>query len=207
MAEVTRTSLIRRVRDPSDARSWAEFRELYEPLLVRYIRSRGLSESDASDVAQDVFVTLLRALPRFELDHSRGRFRTWLWQVTMNAIADWGRRNRRQSRAEDEWRRRGGGAEVQPESQADADWITAHRQRVLDYVLAQVKTEAQPKTWACFEQHILKGRPTADVGAEVGLTANAVCVNASRILARVRERCAEYMEDLDAGEHPVPGGP
>src|SRR5262245_3077094 len=81
----TNTSLIMRVRDPQDTSSWREFVELYEPLLVSYARSRGLHETDARDVAQEIFINLLRAMPTFELDRRRGRFRTWLWQVTVNA--------------------------------------------------------------------------------------------------------------------------
>jgi hypothetical protein len=85
----TSSTLVRRVRGAGDADSWREFVALYEPLIVRYAlgRRRGLSEPDARDVAQDVFVRLLKALPTFELDRSRGRFRTYLWQVTASALA------------------------------------------------------------------------------------------------------------------------
>src|SRR5262245_60942245 len=102
----TRSSLLFRVRDPRDADSWREFVSLYEPLLLKYVRSRGLGEADARDVAQEVFARLLHALPGFQWDRSRGGFRSWLWRVTMNAVADWARRQRRQERAEEEWRRR-----------------------------------------------------------------------------------------------------
>src|SRR5438552_3205642 len=84
----TRTSLLYRVRNQADEESWREFVALYEPLLLSYVRKRGLSQVDARDVVQDIFIQLLRILPTFTLDHSRGRFRTWLWQVVMNGIAD-----------------------------------------------------------------------------------------------------------------------
>src|SRR4051812_17885583 len=70
----TRTSLLRRVRNPADSASWAEFVGLYEPLLMAYVRQRGLDEHDARDVVQSIFITLLRKMPGFELDKSRGRF-------------------------------------------------------------------------------------------------------------------------------------
>jgi len=56
--------------------------------------------------------------------------------------------------------------------------------------------EMQPKTWACFEQHLVQGRASDRIAAELGLTAVAVRVNASRVLARVKEQCQEYMEEL-----------
>jgi RNA polymerase sigma-70 factor (ECF subfamily) len=188
----TRSSLLYRVRNPADAESWREFDSLYRPLLLGYAQSRGLAETDAHDVVQDVFIRLLKALPTFELDRRRGRFRTWLWQVTMSALIDWQRKAGQQPPPVGTLPDAPAPADREPE----AAWCQAHKQRVLEYVLEQVRAESQPKTWACFEQRVLRGRTAADVAAELGLTANAVKVNASRVLARVRERCAEFEEDL-----------
>jgi RNA polymerase sigma-70 factor (ECF subfamily) len=197
----TRTSLLQRVRDHNDAGSWQEFVELYEPLLLSYVRSRGVPDADARDTVQDVFLLLLRALPTFKLDHTRGRFRTWLWQVTMNALADRGRRRNTRDRAEEGWRHQSGPPVTTDEP--DREWINAHRRRVVEFVLPRVKERTQEKTWYCFEEHVLKGRSGAEVAAEVGITANAVCVNAARVLAKVRDLCAEYMEELADDDGPL----
>jgi RNA polymerase sigma factor (sigma-70 family) len=197
--EETRSSLLLRVRNPADGESWREFVELYRPLLVAYIRGKGLQDSDAHDVVQDVLTKLHRTMPSFELDRDRGRFRTWLWQVACHAIADWARRRRRREGAEEGWRDRLAERSPAPDEQPDEEWIASYRNRVLAFALERVRDQAQPKTWQCFEQHVLRGRPSAEVGAELGLTANAVNVNASRVLARVREQSAEYMEELADG--------
>jgi len=192
----TRTTLLLRVRDPADSESWREFVFLYEPLLLSFVRHRGLSEHDARDVVQDVFATLVRALPDFQLDRERGRFRTWLWRVTHNAMVDRARRRGRRAAAEEEARKDAQVA-VPPEADAlEAEWLAAHRRRVLEVVLARVQSQSQERTWKCFELHILQGRSSAEVAGELGITANSVYVNASRTLARVRQQCAEYDEDL-----------
>jgi RNA polymerase sigma-70 factor (ECF subfamily) len=201
----TRSSLLRRVSSPTDTDGWCEFVELYEPLLLAYVQRHGLTEHDARDVVQDVFIALLRALPTFELDRGRGRFRTWLWQVTCHAVTDWQRRRDSQARAEAEWRQRGAALGPASAETPDAAWLDAYRQRVLEYVLERVRAQTQEKTWTCFEQHLLQGRGSAAVAAELDLTANAVCVNASRVLARVREQCAEYLEELGDEGDPLPG--
>jgi RNA polymerase sigma-70 factor (ECF subfamily) len=192
----TRSSLLQRLRDRTDETAWSEFFEVYEPLLLAYIRSKGLQEHDARDVIQEIFTKLHRVLPEFELDRARGRFRTWLWQVTRNAIADWARSRKRQSREEEAFRERLATQADATDQEPDAEWSESYRKRVLEVVLLRVRGRSQANTWACFEQHVLRGRPSAAVAAELGLTANAVKVNASRTLARVREQCAEYMEDL-----------
>src|SRR4051794_13876791 len=126
MAE-TRTTLLRRVRDPTDADAWREFVTLYRPLLRAYVLKKGLAGSDADDVVQEVLVRLLKALPGFELARRRARFRTWLWTVTSNALADGVGCRRRRDAAElahavelPTWP--AGSEEGEPE----ADWVVMH---------------------------------------------------------------------------------
>ncbi|MDB5309216.1 MAG: rpoE 1 [Gemmataceae bacterium] len=192
MVEKTSSSLLSRLRDPNDQESWAEFVALYEPLLVRYVRKKGLGEHDAQDVVQGIFVALLRKLPMFQLDRDRGQFRTWLWQVTHNAVVDWARSRKRAQKAEgrvrETWQETG--------TQPDQDWDAEVRKRVLEFALQKVRGQTNPPTWVCFEEHLLKGRPGAEVGAELGVPANTVYVYALRVMKKVREQCEAYQEDL-----------
>jgi RNA polymerase sigma-70 factor (ECF subfamily) len=189
----TRASLIERVRDNADTSAWGEFFSVYQPLLLAYVRHRGVSEQDAADVVQDVFAKLTGALARFEFDARRGRFRTWLWRVTHNALADWARRREVRDRAE-----RGWADEYRPDDdeKSSAEWDRLYRRRILDTVLERVRLSAQPATWACFQGRILEDRPAAEIAAELGISVNAVYVNASRMLTRVREECAALEEPL-----------
>lgn len=190
----TRSTLLERVRDPEDTASWREFVELYEPLLKKFLRSRGVPACDAADIVQDVFTVLFRTLEDFTLDRSRGRFRSWLWTVSRNAMVDHVKRKARRKEAEEEWCRRL--ADLQSDADSIAEFETAHRQRVIDFVLQRVKASAQPATWACFEQHIQRGQPAAAVAQELGITTNSVYVNASRVLERLRRQCLEFDEEL-----------
>src|SRR5262249_37767694 len=160
--EDTRSSLLRRVRDPQDRESWREFVELYEPLLLSYVRSRGLDANEARDVAQEIFISLLKSLPTFTLDHERGRFRTWLFQGTMNTVRNHFRRRESRGRAEDGWRAQPDRAEI-VNGEPDQDWLQAHRRRVLEFVLPKVQSATQARTWHCFEQHVLRGRSGVDI--------------------------------------------
>jgi RNA polymerase sigma-70 factor (ECF subfamily) len=191
----TRVSLIYRVRDPADGAAWAEFVSIYQPLLVAYLRKRGVKEHDAADVVQDVFARLVPAMADFEFDPQRGRFRSWLWRVTHNALADWARRRATRDRAEKDW------ADQQETATEDApsdEWNQMYRRRILEVVLERVRAQAQPATWSSFEGRILEGRPASEIAAALGISTNAVYVNASRLLARVREECAELEEPLES---------
>jgi RNA polymerase sigma-70 factor (ECF subfamily) len=189
----TRASLIQRVRDRADTSAWGEFFSVYQPLVFAYVRQRGVSATDADDVVQEVFAKLTQALARFEFDAERGRFRTWLWRVTQNALADWARRRNARDRAE-----RGWADEYKPPEgeNSSAEWDQLYRRRILESVLERVRLSSQPATWACFEGRILKDRPATEIAAETGVSVNAVYVNASRLLTRVREECAALEEPL-----------
>jgi RNA polymerase sigma-70 factor (ECF subfamily) len=199
----TSSTLLGRVRDTGDAASWSEFVALYEPMIVRYARGRhpGLSEPDARDVAQDVFARLLKALPAFELDRTRGRFRTYLWQVTTSALADRARRGRRRTDAEREWLAR----HQTPDDQTE--WDRTFRRRVLGHALERVRGASSPRAWACFERHVLGHEPAATVASALGVSTGAVYVHSSNVLARVRAQCAESLEDLSDDPQDLSGGP
>ena len=189
----TRVSLIHRVRDPADSAAWTEFFAVYQPLVLAYIRKRGVNLHDAADVAQEVFARLVPALGEFEFDAQRGRFRTWLWRVTHNALADWGRRRATRARAEQGWAAEHESVDDGP---ASREWDELYRRRILEVAIERVRALAQPATWACFEGRILAGRPAAEIAAELGVSVNAVYVNASRLLSQVREECAGLEEPL-----------
>ena len=58
----TRRSLIVKLRDPADAGAWCEFVALYEPLVYRLARRKGLQDADARDLCQEVFRTVAQAI-------------------------------------------------------------------------------------------------------------------------------------------------
>jgi RNA polymerase sigma-70 factor (ECF subfamily) len=195
----TSSTLLIRVRDTGDAASWREFVAIYEPLLVAYARRKGVDGPAAPDVAQEVFVRLLKALPTFRLDRGRARFRTWLWQVTHSVIVDGARRNGRRLEAERQWR------DGRPAAAEAEEWDTLVRRRVLEHALRKVGAGVKPVHWACFAQHVLGRRPAAAVAAELGTGTNVVYVNASRVLAKVRAACSEAMGGLADEADDLPG--
>src|SRR5437899_12050556 len=92
----TRASLLLRLADTENQQAWAEFIELYEPLVHRLLRKFGLQDADLRDVAQDVFVAVSRNLDRFEPAFGRGSFRAWLRTITRNLLINFLAQRRRQ---------------------------------------------------------------------------------------------------------------
>lgn len=55
MQPETNESLIARVKDPANEAAWIEFLAIYQPVVLRMARNRGLQPTDADDLAQSVF--------------------------------------------------------------------------------------------------------------------------------------------------------
>src|SRR5207302_1629515 len=65
-----------------DASDWQRLQGIYLPLIQRWLgRVPGLGD-EAGDLAQEVFLVVVRELPRFER-RREGSFRAWLRKVTV----------------------------------------------------------------------------------------------------------------------------
>lgn len=190
-SQVTRPSLIARVRNHADAEAWAEFTALYLPLIRRVARRAGLQQADADDLAQDVLRAVAATIPGLTL-RPGGGFRRWLYAVTRNRLTDFLRSAGH--------RRRGSGdtavaeqlAEV-PAPLAEPDWDREYERQVLGWAAERVKGEFRETTWRAFWSTAIDGRPGPAVAAELGMSLGAVHIARSRVLARLKAVAHEYL--------------
>src|SRR6059058_3878997 len=88
----TSPSLLYRLRQhPEDAAAWQRFDALYRPLLETWLRRHALQPHDADDLVQQVLEVVVRELPTFDYDPSKGRFRGWLKAILANRLRDYWR--------------------------------------------------------------------------------------------------------------------
>jgi RNA polymerase sigma-70 factor (ECF subfamily) len=186
LATRTSTALLEGLRDPANAAAWEAWVERYRPLVMRYARRVGLGPEDAEDVAQASLLAFSAAYREGRYDRARGRLRTWLYGIAVNQVRAAQRRRRElvpgDTAAEDALF---GGltAPAEQEAQWEAEW----REAVLRRCLEQVRGEVEARTFRAFEMVARAGRDPADVGAELGLTRDAVYAAKRRVLRRVRE--------------------
>jgi RNA polymerase sigma-70 factor (ECF subfamily) len=192
----TSVSLIDRLKaaHPGDA-DWTRFQDIYLPLLRHWLgRVPGLGD-EASDLAQEVLLVVIRELPRFERQR-KGSFRAWLRQVTVNKV--WSQRKRR--RRQPDARRERDATDHYFERLADPhgdlarEWDRDHDQHVFQKLLTIVQPDFSPTTWEAFCRFARQGHPAAEVAEELGLSVNAVLQAKSRILRRLRQEAGNLLD-------------
>ena len=83
----TGTTLLGRIKN-KDPDGWERFVHLYSPLIFRWCRQSGLSETDAADVGQEVFQAVLRGIANFRRERPGDTFRGWLRTIVQNKLRD-----------------------------------------------------------------------------------------------------------------------
>ncbi len=189
----TQPTLIAKLRDADDQVAWRRFDRLYGKLIVGYARRRGLSLADAEDVRQIVSLSLVRAMPSFELQPSRGKFRSYLGRVVGNAIERYRRRPHRRLEVleEDEVLARAPGT---GDSGLDAAWQREWEDHHLRRALEAVEGELDGRSLAIFERLLAGARP-ATVAAEMQMSVQAVYKVKQRARDKLRARIALQVAD------------
>jgi RNA polymerase sigma factor (sigma-70 family) len=189
----THASLLSRLKnDDGGDDAWREFDDRYRELIFAFARRLGLQSADADDVAQETLERVRRALPRFDYDPTKGRFRSWLQTAARRATHD---RRRIGKDALDRAVAAEAEAEATPDPGADAAWEIEWRRYHVRLATSKARMEFNAKDVAAFEATAVEGRAAAEAAAELGLSVDSVYQAKSRLLKRIRDYVAEQIAE------------
>jgi len=199
----TRPSLLLRLRDPADQQAWGEFVSLYEPLLLRVMRQRGLQEADARDVTQQVVLAVTQAVEKWQPDGKTASFRRWLFAIARKLAL----KSMQRGKPLRGLPRRGvGGSDMldllnnlpEPAPEIVTAFHEEYRNEMFHRAAEQARGEFRESTWSAFWRTCVQHEPIADVAQKLELSVGSVYVARSRIIARLRQIIEEYEADHDA---------
>ncbi len=189
MSIETRASLLLRLRVPSDAAAWSDFASIYEPVIYRLARSRGLQDADAREVTQDVLLAVAGAIQRFDPEQEP-RFGCWLARITRNATIDRLRCQRERGSGRTD-RMRALEQVAAPQGDESAEFDLQHRRQMFRWAAKQVRRQVQEQSWNAFWLTAVKSQPADVVAKQLKMTVGAVYVARCRVLARLKAVVAE----------------
>lgn len=185
--ESTSPSLLQRLHRPEEKEAWPRFVQLYTPLLFHWTRKLGMQDQDANDLIQEVFVSLVQKLPTFQYQANKS-FRAWLHTVLTNKWRDHLRKRTPVLNGIEN-------LDQYPDSlNPDELDEKEYRSHLVAQALRLMKVEFPEKLWRACWEHVVNGKPAAQVAKELGIAEGTVYVAKSRVLHRLREELAGLLD-------------
>lgn len=175
-----------------EAGAWNRFADVYVPLVFRWIRRAGLSEADAADICQNVFLAVVKDLPKFRRDEPGHSLQGWLRTITRHAVVNHFRQREKQV-----------GQAGYDAQQLEAAWSGSVSQESLHedqrLLLARavevVRRDFEPATWEMFWQLEIEGESAQQIATARAVSVWNIYKARSRVLARLREVLADWPID------------
>jgi RNA polymerase sigma factor (sigma-70 family) len=186
----TRATLLFRVRDSKDHDAWAEFIDLYMPLVYSYALKNGLQDADAADIAQETLLLVARAIPSFQYESQRGSFRGWLLTILRNQLRKRAQKIKNQFAGSGDTRI----LEIlheQPGREELDVWEREYQLRLFHWAAERVKECFREPTWNAFWLTTVEGLSIAESASKLSMSEGAIYVARSRVLARIRKEIEE----------------
>ncbi len=196
----TRPSLLGRLKNWEDAKSWDEFSQIYSRLIRAVALKAGLSECEAKDVEQETLLCVAKTIHEFESNPERGTFKSWLLNLTRWRIADqFRRRGLAAASASSSDDTATGTATLErlpgPDN-LDAEWEIEWKRNLMETALARVGRRVQPKHLQIFDLYAMRRWPAGKVARELGVTRVQVYLVNHR-LTKLMKREVEYLQNLE----------
>ncbi len=186
----TRPTLLERLKDPDDQKSWHEFADIYSKLIFGFALKAGLNEVEAQEVVQETLIAAVKNLPEFRYDPKVCSFKTYLLNLSNWRIKDQMRKRLPGERFKTPEEDRTGTIErvadpagVELERIWDQEWHTA----LLDAASEKAKRQVDLKQWQIFDLYVLKNWPPRDVAKALGVSLARVYLAKHRVSAVVRK--------------------
>lgn len=181
----TSGSLLERLRNPNEHEAWNRFADLYTPLLYYWLRRLGLTENDAADLVQEVFLVLVAKMPMFEYRRD-GNFRGWLHTLTINKYREVQRRKRLPIVD--------GLVDLPDRNSPSQLEETEYRRHIVKQMLHILEDQFPPSTWQYFQAYVVEGQDPQAVAARFKISVGTVYTAKSKVLTRLREELAGLLE-------------
>ena len=190
----TRASLLGRIKNWEDAKSWEEFTQTYSRLIRAVALKAGLTDAEAKDVEQETLLCVAKTIHEFESDPERGTFKSWLLNLTRWRIADqFRRRGPAAAPASDATSTRTSTVERVPGPEnLDAEWEIEWKRNIMETALARLGRKVKPKHLQIFDLYAMRHWPAGKVALELGVTRVQVYLVNHR-LTKLMKREVEYL--------------
>lgn len=198
MSNSTRKSLLQRAKLDQSSDAWFQLNGIYEPLIAGWVVRAGISESEVSDITQDVMLALAQDLAKFDHNGRMGAFRRWLKLITVNRCRRYWDSNKRQLTTNKSLGSDSAAAFLDsledPSSDISVLWNQEHDSYVLSRMVQLVEKEFDKLDYDVFRRNTIEGESAKAISNELGITVGKIYKIKFRVLSRLKEAAAGLLD-------------
>lgn len=188
----TRASLLERLKNLDDSKSWQEFFDTYWDLIYGVAIKSGLSPADAEDVVQETVIHAARHIGEFKYDPTLS-FKAWLLHATRWRIIDQIRKRSpvaiSSSHNRDDTTRTKTVERIPAPTgyDLDAKWDSEWREHIQQKALDRIRNSVNPKHYQIFDAHVLRAWPVEKVILTLHVSEDQVYKVKSRLMQLLKK--------------------
>ncbi|MGH7200929.1 MAG: RNA polymerase sigma factor [Planctomycetaceae bacterium] len=172
--------------------AWDRFYLMYNDLIVRFARSRGLRGEDLYDCTQEVWKTVTEKLVEFERPEDRPGLRAWLFSIVRSKVIDLTRRQKRHVAQRLDAAIEVGAEPVSdepdPSDVLDRQWAQA----LLESAIAELGRHVSARNHQVLRLRLLEHKSAPEIAATLDLTSEQVHYRQHRMIKKLRAHLALY---------------
>jgi RNA polymerase sigma factor (sigma-70 family) len=199
----TRKSLIARLDNWEDQRTWDEFYQTYWRLIYAVAIKAGLRSDEAFDCVQETILSIAKQSKKQLYDPEQGSFKTWLMNMTRWRINDQFRKRKKDTAMlEGEWADDRKTAVIDRVEDPNGDvlerlWDVEWKQGIADAALSRVKAQVSPKQYQIFDYYVIRQWDADKVQKKLNVSMAQVYLAKHRVGAVLKKELAKLEEETE----------
>ena len=199
----TRKSLIARLDNWEDQKTWDEFYQTYWRLIYSVAIKAGLRPEEAFDCVQETILSIAKQSKKKLYDPNQGSFKTWLMNMTRWRINDQFRKRKKDTAMTGgEWDDDRKTAVIDRIEDPNGDvltrlWDVEWKKGIADVALARVKAQVSPKQYQIFDYYVVRQWDATKVQEKLNVSMAQVYLAKHRVGAVLKKELAKLQDDSD----------
>jgi RNA polymerase sigma-70 factor (ECF subfamily) len=199
----TRKSLIARLDNWEDQKTWDEFYQTYWRLIYSVAIKAGLRPEEAFDCVQETILSIAKQSKKKLYDPEQGSFKTWLMNMTRWRINDQFRKRKKDTAmAGGDWDDDRKTAVIDRIEDPNGDvlsrlWDVEWKKNVADAALARVKAQVSPKQYQIFDFYVIRQWDAQKVQKKLNVSMAQVYLAKHRVGAVLKKELAKLEDEAE----------
>jgi len=197
----TRKSLIARLDNWEDQKTWDEFYQTYWRLIYSVAVRAGLRPEEAFDCVQETILSIAKQSKKKLYDPEQGSFKTWLMNMTRWRINDQFRKRKKDTAMTGGyWDDERKTAVIDRIEDPNGDvlerlWDVEWKKGIADAALSRVKAQVSPKQYQIFDYYVIRQWDAGKVQDKLNVSMAQVYLAKHRVGAVLKKELAKLEDE------------